>query len=617
MPATVTSTINSTVHTITLEASGNIGQFASLYQLYIAANTARSGTMSYDSETNTYTLHRLTATYTYLIIGSNCQLQLAQDETLIIETNFTSGATTSAVFRISPDGKLTCKAGSHFVLSSSGGGYLYIYGYVQCLGTPQKPVIWQSYYRNNYYGYNSNKQDSIFQYTIFKNVTSASGYFFAFNIASMQRQNKFIFRNVTFTNDNPDNKYGYGFYFNPGGMFSNITMQNITAQFISSFASVNGTAVKLCNAYISDCGSNAIVMNNAGGVISPAYQTSKDDTQYQTGKFQPFTIVQNIIIDNAPSTSAYGIQATINSLVYIKNVTLLASNGIIYRSMYPNYASTIIYDNLDDSALSSNISRRIYNGPILVGHQLDITVLDQSGQPLSGAIISVKQADGKQMWSGYTNQLGKLVNIYGDNPVYIEKQQTYYDTYEDWSTHYIMITAYGYRTYTEDIIINEPITKSIKLIKLPEPIHQGNNMEYEIVQEFLTSLQEIEQLGYIGQYPYDYQYIQSGLPALLIKYGDTIVDGTQATPMYNVQSQTQFLIYTTDSILKTLQIEQKIIKTIIDALHRMNECIIDIGQTTIQTGDISDYITPSDPGYNANIKVRKITQNYTFRKIIQ
>jgi hypothetical protein len=75
MAVTVTSTLNATYHRLTITGTGGAGNTASIAEVYTASNAARSGSMSYDSVSNTYTINILTATiYTALWINDNCTL---------------------------------------------------------------------------------------------------------------------------------------------------------------------------------------------------------------------------------------------------------------------------------------------------------------------------------------------------------------------------------------------------------------------------------------------------------------------------------------------------------------------------------------------------------------
>ena len=140
-------------------------------------------------------------------------------------------------------------------------------------------------------------------------------------------------------------------------------------------------------------------------------------------------------------------------------------------------------------------------------------------------------------------------------------------------------------------------------------------MEFEIIDEIYKDLQtNITNLN-LGYYPYDYEFIGNNLPSLLIKLGDKIVQA-KGHGTYDVFTTTQFILYTIDGIQKTLQLQQSILHSIISSLHDMTNCIIDINDTNIQSGDINDYQSPSQTGYNANIIVRKISQSYTFRLTI-
>jgi len=75
MAVTVTSALTATYHRLTITGTGGAGNTASIAEVYTASIAARSGSMSYDSGSNTYTINILTATvYSSLYINDNCTL---------------------------------------------------------------------------------------------------------------------------------------------------------------------------------------------------------------------------------------------------------------------------------------------------------------------------------------------------------------------------------------------------------------------------------------------------------------------------------------------------------------------------------------------------------------
>ena len=139
-------------------------------------------------------------------------------------------------------------------------------------------------------------------------------------------------------------------------------------------------------------------------------------------------------------------------------------------------------------------------------------------------------------------------------------------------------------------------------------------MEYTIISQLKTELQKISNL-YVGEYPYDYQFIFNKLPALLIQLGNKVVTSSGKHITYDVIVQTEFILYSNQSLSDILSLQTQIINTLTQTLRSITTCIVQIGDTNIQAGDINQYILPSDTGYNANITVRKLTQQYTIRVI--
>lgn len=137
----------------------------------------------------------------------------------------------------------------------------------------------------------------------------------------------------------------------------------------------------------------------------------------------------------------------------------------------------------------------------------------------------------------------------------------------------------------------------------------------EIIAGIYTSLKEIPNL-YVGYYPTDYEVITNNLPAVLIKPSDSNVVAV-GSHIYDIQATVQLILYSDNIILTVLDTQLLILDKIITYLHSQStQCVTNVQDTIIQTGDINQYITPGSTGYNANIIVRKLTQQYTIKHII-
>ena len=467
-------------HRITVTSTGGAGNISTIAQVYTAVIAIQSTAMSYDSSTKTYTLHRLTGAFSSFYIDANSTVLIPEDTTFINQGYPATPAATGTVFYVYENGKLILKPGSQIKFSSSG-GYLYFYGIVSAAGTEAKPIIWQSY-RNCYYYSRTAGDETRFQWVIFKNITYSTGYYFYFSQYNQYRAIPMIFKNVKFTHDS-QNKWGYPFYFSPGGMYSNVQIDGFQCDHTNAIL-IYGCSVKLKNGFIKNSAGTNITICGGGNVVSAAYQTSKDDTTFPTGRFQSMVVLQNIQFDKLASTSTYAIIAYYNSLVYVKNCKFSVTNGIKYRALYSLYGSVIIQNNNDITALSSNGSRKAWatNGTILHGHQLDLTVLDQNNQPVNEATVTVIQKSNlsKQRWSGLTNENGKLLTIYNDNPVYIQKEQTSLNNFQDWSDpgHTLMVNKSGYKPSIQDLSFTEDKTVVVNLGTIDIPGLQIGNGIY-------------------------------------------------------------------------------------------------------------------------------------------
>lgn len=620
MPVTVTSTLNSTYHRLTITGTGGAGNTASIAEVYTASNAARSGSMSYDSGSNTYTINILTATiYTALYINDNCTLQIPEDTKLVNIGEVNAAGGSNNIFNHAIHANLILRPGSGIKFSNTG-GYMYLYGSVQAIGTEAKPITWQTY-RSAFMYLRRPNATNTFQWVVFKNNPFGSGYYMQFSRGDQPLARPIIIRNVKFTHDS-QLKYGYAMAFS-GGNFSNITIENVQYEYLycAIYGSIAGFKIK--NATVKNCSYtyNVFIQGNTD-VNGMCYQTSQNDVNYPTQSYQPLVWLQNISFDGLANDAYYAIASFYNALVYTKNCTFNRTTGsTTYRGLASYYNGIIIQNGNDYNGIIANPSRKILSGDgtILHGHQLDLTVLDSNSNPIQNAsvVIMQKSATPKQKWSGFTNADGKLLNTYNTNSIYIQKQQTSLNVFQDWSDpgHSLIINAVGYKQSITDVVFTADKTYRIKLKPVPEI--KEDSMEYNIVQAIYSALQDITDIKYLGYYPYDFDKVTMNMPAVLIKYSDSVVQAL-GHHRYNVQASTDILLYRDrNDIASALSIESQIIDTIVQTLHGLSgQCITGIGNFEVYTGDINQYIQPSTTGYNGQIIVRKLTVNYAFDKII-
>lgn len=424
--------------------------------------------MSYDSLTQTYTLHRLTSEYTRIYINLNCALEIPEDTTLINQGYASTAAGSGILMNLYEGAKLICRPGSRIKFSQSG-GYIYMYGIIQAIGTQANPIIFQGY-RTLYCVHRTYNTITTYQYVTFKNNSYSTGYFLSFSQYNSYRAPIIRFKNIKITNDSGFLNNGYGFYFIAGGMYANVQIDGFQIYYLQLAALIYGSSVKLKNGKIHHCTYNPNVSIQGGGnVVSAAYQTSKNDDTFPTGRFQSMVVLQNIQFDNL-EINQYGIYAYYNSLVYMKNCKFSLENGSpMYRGVYSSYGSVVIQNNNDYSDIISNTSRKIWgsNGTFLHGHQLTLTVLDQNNNYVKQAIVSIihNSNPSKERWAGLTDVSGSLLTVYGDNPVFIQKQQSALNTFIDWSAtgHKLSVYKQGYGVYQQTLYFTQDLTKVINL----------------------------------------------------------------------------------------------------------------------------------------------------------
>lgn len=406
------------------------------------------------------------ATYREFEISSGCKVRFEAND----ELRWTYGTitTTTYVLDFASGSEIDVEEGFVFDLQYSqvsGTFYPYIssYGKVDVTGVDGNPVIFKNYRSLYMSAYQENNWD----WFELKDNLYSTGYFMSFTQYSASYGPEMNFSNFKIYNTSGNN--GYGFYFNPGGMYANVNITDFEIDGAGYGALFYGSSSKLSNGTIKNCSGPAIYAQGTGNVVSAGYETSKDDTTFPTGRFQSMGVVENVhFIDN--DAGVYSVYASANSLLQVKDCTF---EGQTYSGtqdgIYALYGSVILeYNNT-----FTNIDvPRIWaaNGTFLHTRKFDITVKDLAGDPIEDAIVSWVQgsAVSKERWAGVTDSDGHILNVFGGSPVFVEKEETSASTYEQWSNDTasglclnLTVTKYGYQveqaqyemTEDKDIIV--------------------------------------------------------------------------------------------------------------------------------------------------------------------
>lgn len=487
--ATVTVTKPSTsapwYHRITLTGPTN-GDIVTLFDVYTAIQTladAESRAAMELINENTYSIRHITAlnsigTYTQFYTNANTRLHIESD-TMLAFSQSSTVLTNNALYQ-NPGSQITCSAGSIINTSFNsltGSRQNYFYGAMNISGSQQKRVIISMSNTNFWY---NNSPSTINYLDIVDNV--ANGMYLSY--AGISYQPVVQFKNIRIYNQNLS-PVGVGINIAAGGFFPNIIIDGLQVYNKLNAIVNGGSTIKIKNSYLHDLRGTAISLAMAGGVVSPAYQTSKDDTRFPSGRFQPVCTFQNCIVTNfgqAAGSTYYGMLINNVSYVYLKNCSITRNDGTSSTSRPPllSNLSSLVLEYGTGSYIAGHPIYKTWgtDGTFLRVHQVNITVQDQYANPISNSTVTAIQGSvpSKQRWSGITNAEGKLVNIYGDPLLLVQKQEVSSNSFQAWSDgsseelkHIFTFTAPGYEMYQTTSIITQDKNWVITLYPPSQP----------------------------------------------------------------------------------------------------------------------------------------------------
>lgn len=324
-------------------------------------------------------------------------------------------------------------------------------------------------YRSLYIYQNGNTTD--FDYVTLSNSTYTYGYYIYIsgNYAYNPEGATTSFVNVTITsNDNS----GYYIFFDAGADATSIEFDTLTmSNGLYGIQSYGGT-YKIKNSTVRETYYYSAPQYTSGSkVMSGNYATSKTK-RFSTGS-QPFVIYENCTFgENYDSSSTeWCFYAVDNgSTVLFVNCTFEgasagdpASYGVSAR-----YGGIAIYYG---TTTFTNVTTSRYwsaDGTHLHARRLTLTVTDGS-DPIADATVVVRQKEGNEYWTFKTDSNGQIKTIYGDDPIFIEKEETSTGSYDQWSDgnsnqiHIIEVVKTGYNADTREVAFTEDKNITIAL----------------------------------------------------------------------------------------------------------------------------------------------------------
>jgi hypothetical protein len=157
------------------------------------------------------------------------------------------------------------------------------------------------------------------------------------------------------------------------------------------------------------------------------------------------------------------IQATLKNLI-VRNVSL---STILAASITTN--DYLINADLDNWTITWSGSS---TGKFFRQYEFDLTVIDKDNNPISDAIVTLKDKNGTQVFSATTDINGKIPT---QTVSYGWYEQATGDTLNSYSPHTLTISKAGYQIYTKKFTLDKKIDWRIKLTKAVDiAIEQGS-----------------------------------------------------------------------------------------------------------------------------------------------
>jgi hypothetical protein len=399
-------------------------------------------------------------------ISSGCKVLFEADDTLNFEGITSSG--TYVILDFATNSEIEIEEGFTFDFNSDGQtyarAYLYIYGQLTMVGTLSNNIVFKNY-RSCYI---SPRNDQYWRYVTFKNATYYGGYLLYYSNYTAYYAKGILFdiQYVTVTND-PSLYYNGRLYItNSGYIEKDFVFRNWTVDYLDyPLLSYQGS-YKFVDCIFSNSKTYPTPYT-AGGQVGHPYLTSKEgDFSRPKDNYQPLLVFENCLFDNL-DLGVYGLRIYYNSNIYLKNCEIKDSSA---KALYLSYGSFVLINGITYTNCATTPLSLSNNSASLHVREVSITVVDINDAPIEKACVSLRQAEDKEWHCGFTNSDGKLLNGFGDPSVLIEKEETSYNVFDNWSDdisagryHIIQVSKDGYTTKSQDIEITEDKDITIKL----------------------------------------------------------------------------------------------------------------------------------------------------------
>lgn len=409
--------------------------------------------------------------YRELEISNNCKIKFEEDHT----TNFEGVSNTGTYYLLDfADGsEIEVEPGHTFDFNSDGQtyarAYIICYGQLIMGGTQAKPIVVQNY--RSWYDYS--RADQTWTYVELKEPTYAGGYlYYSENYtktkgAGLARS----YTNVTVSQSTGNAGYCYFSYTgNPwdGVTYSDWTFTNLDRVYFY-ISTMKVTRFSFSNF------KNPLFCYGAGNAVgSSAYDTATDNDTFSKKRFQPSLTFDECSFDSF--TTSYFVYAFYGATTYFRSCDFDTESYGIYGQ---HGARTLEYG--DSNTFTSVTVPRRWGAAstFLRCREIDLTVQDQAGTPIEDATVTLTQESSKrERWTAMTDSDGTILNVHGDLPRLVEREETSPGLFSYWSNdlsggtafHRIRVDKPGYLPVTHDLEMTTDQTVTITLIPENHPL---------------------------------------------------------------------------------------------------------------------------------------------------
>lgn len=343
----------------------------------------------------------------------------------------------------------------------------YIYGSTTFTGTSGNEVILEDYAWLYLWDAGTSSLQT-WDYVILRNNTNSTGTYLlsGTGYASVRANNSFTNMTISSTN-------GKGFGIIWSGDCSSYTLDNITMDGLSQHMICYGMSCKFSNSTFKNSVKTPIQLFSVNG--SGHLESTKNLNPNKELMHQPKVTFDNCTFQNnyTSISSERCFYIPYGAYVKFKNCSFLGANSsdpstygtMSYRRSKLLYEGTTTFTDVSVTKFWSGDGSHFHVWP------LTMTVQDEKGNAIQNALVIVRHIDGNEAWMFHTNASGQVLDLFGDDPVFVEKEETSIGVYTSWTSpgHEIVVSKPGFQVWRQAIVFNAAQTVTAELAPESSP----------------------------------------------------------------------------------------------------------------------------------------------------